>query len=139
MIIKCLAIYDSHKKEITNKPFSGFITVNRLYQALEIDVGTTGIKYRIIQDGGKVFDHPILVRANEFEVVSGKIPPNWEMVRNGENYFTFGPERWIKDEYWQDSFWEDWDNGSDAAIECYKEELKIIFDSDPLEDGPFQL
>lgn len=132
MIIKCLKIYNENTHEYENKTHNGFITVGKLYQVLEVYFRESETLYRIIPDDAGIGGHPILVRSSEFEIISGKIPPNWGFIERRPGSMLVGPEKWIHHQYWQDSFWEDWDNSLPEALRCYEEGLKIIKDSDPL-------
>jgi len=134
MIVKCLKIYNIGLDKIVDKKRNSFITVGNLYQVLEVYFRKKEINFRIIpDDASKIgIEHPILVRANEFEVVSGKIPPNWVMYRGGEEFFKLSPEKWTKFEEWQESFWEDFGNSIPEALRCYEQELKVIQEFEPL-------
>lgn len=132
MIVKCLKLFNVNTREYENKSHNGFITVGMLYQVLEVYFRESETLYRIIPDKAGIGGHPTLVRNNEFEMVSGKIPPNWAFIQRRPGPMLAGPEKWIDHQHWQDSFWEDWDNSLPEALRCYEEELKIIKDSDPL-------
>lgn len=132
MIIKCLQIYNYVRKEILEIKQSDRLTVGKKYQVLELSRSKKELLYRIIDDSGNIYFHPILVRSNEFEIVSFKIPPNWVIRVDDGECLQIGPKRWLDNSIWHYSFWEDWDEGCEKAMKCYEEELTITLGADPL-------
>jgi len=139
MIVKCKKIYKSAVKKYHDGESDSCETIGKSYQVLEIYTEEKEVHYRIIPDdaaddelsGG--ITTPILIRAKDYDVVSGKIPANWVVKKISPTSHEFGPEKWLNNDYWKYSFWEDFCDSVPAALECYKEELKIIQATDSLD------
>lgn len=131
MIIRCTKLYNRNTKQYHNGPSMGSLTIGALYSVLEIYFNKDEIEYRIFADAPHYYSHPILVRSDDFEVVSGLLPNNWELYRFNKNQSGLGPKSWNIYEPWEESFWQDFDNNLPKARECFDKELKIIFDTEP--------
>ena len=138
MIIKCLAIYSDGEEKYIQR--DSFLTIGKLYHVLEIYCLGEDVRYRVISDDASsdaytgAITHPILVRAQDFEIVSNTLPGNWGVKVTNTNRHRFGPEKWINNDYWEHSFWEDFGNSVLEALQCYKDELKVIMSTDSLDD-----
>jgi hypothetical protein len=130
MIVKCNRLYNRHTKEYSQALFNKVLAVGFLYSVIEIYFDESEMLYRLFPNEEYEFSYPILVRSNEFEVVSAKPPKNWTLVHK-ENRANLGPKKWNIFEPWQESFWQDYDNGSPKAKKCFDDEIRIIFDTDP--------
>ncbi len=127
MIIKCHSIYNENTKKYSIEESDGFVTKGKKYFVLEVSYSKKSMYYRIIADNASEFNHPILVRAEDFLIVSGKIPKNWVFNRYNECGVVLGPEKWSNPNYWRsEDFWDDWLDCNEEAIKCYDEELTII-------------
>lgn len=126
MIIKCHSIYNENTKQYRIEESDGFITKGKSYFAMQIYYTKKAVYYRIIADNASEYSHPVLVRAEDFSIVSGKIPPNWVLNKFNEFGVTLGPEKWSNPNHWNEDFWDDWLDCNEEAIKCYNEELTII-------------
>ena len=126
MIIKCHSIYNDGTRKYSTEKNDAFITKGKKYFVLEVSCSKKSMYYRIIADNASEFSHPILVRTEDFSIVSGKIPPNWVLNKFNEYGVTLGPEKWSNPNYWNEDFWDDWSDCNEEAIKCYNEELAII-------------
>ena len=130
MIVECEKIYNENTKKYMDT--HSMLTIGRKYIVLEMEYHYDIVYYRLIPDDGGFYGHPILVRIEDFKVISGKIPKNWNLNRVNKHASVLGPEKWSNHECWEEDFWEDWDNGSKKALECFEEEYKIIREADNL-------
>ena len=69
-------------------------------------------------------------KAEKFEMIDSSIPSSWGIKVDNEKLF-LGPKRWLDDNLWNDSFWEDYYgvNGNiptEEAVRVFKEELEIM-------------
>jgi hypothetical protein len=126
MIIKCHTIYNEITQKYCIHMNNGSLTKGKNYFVMQVYYTDNAVDYRIISDNASEYSHPILVRAEDFSIVSGKIPPNWVLNRFNEFGVTLGPEKWSNPNYWNEDFWDDWSDGNEEAIKCYNEELAII-------------
>ncbi len=129
MIVKCAKLFNENTKEYMPGPSDLGLTIGNLYSVLEIYYNKSEILYRIFEDGNYEFQFPILKRSDDFEIISGKLPNNWQLIKDG-NTGILGPRSWCNLDLWHESFWQDWDNGLIEAKRCFSEELKVIFNTD---------
>ena len=139
MIVKCKKIYKPTVGKYHDGVKTTTQTIGKNYQVLEIYTNEKEDYYRIIPDDA-IWDKftgsittPILIRAEDYDVVSGKIPANWIVKKISPTSHEFGPEKWLNNDYWKYSFWEDWCDSVLAALKCYIEELTIIQATDSLD------
>jgi hypothetical protein len=77
------------------------------------------VLYRLIGDNEN--KSPALYNASQFDVVSGKLPVNWEVNQLKGGALHFGPKAWQ-----EPGFWEDCYDYEPQALEVYKREARII-------------
>ena len=128
MIVKCLKIFHGDREEVKKDTFE---TVGKCYQVLEISVSSDQMYFRIVPDQG---GHPILVAAKYYQVITHTIPKNWILWQYREYSFCFGPEKWGNCTLWGESFWSSWDDCEPEALKIYEEEMKIILETENLND-----
>ena len=126
MIIKCQKIFSMSTQKYCMDVSNSNLTKGKNYFVLEVCYTSNAVDYRIIADDASEFSHPILVRSEDFSIVSGKIPKNWGFVKYNENAALVGPEKWLNLNEWEEDFWEDWCNCTGKAVKSYYEELEII-------------
>ena len=129
MIVKCKQLYNANTKEYHAGPSYLGLTIGNFYSVLEVYYEDNEVFYRIFDDATYEFQVTILKRADDFEIISGKIPPNWELIRR-EYSSKLSPKMWNIFEPWEESFWQDYDNNLPKAKQCFDDELRIIFDTD---------
>lgn len=129
MIVKCEKLFNENTGNYHAGTSDRGLTIGNFYSVLEVIFQKDGMSYRIFDDGSYEFQHPMICRANEFSTVSGKLPSNWKLIRNSHGA-KLSPKMWNIFEPWEESFWQDWDNGLPRAKQCFDDELKIIFDCD---------
>lgn len=138
MIIECTSVCINGKSHTQKGASTSTETVGKKYHVLELYFRHDETQFRIIPDDTTLADkfssHPILVTDKDFKLVSGVIPQNWEIAMRESRRYTLGPRKWIDNELWIDSFWEDWDNSLPDALKCYEEELAIIESTEDLAD-----
>ena len=99
------------------------------YLVLDISV-TKGNKINYGIQDPEDSETVISVDSENFEIIDSSIPWNWSIeVNNGKVFL--GPKRWLDDNLWNDSFWEDYYgvNGNiptEEAVRVFKEELEIM-------------
>ena len=130
MIVKCERLLNPNTKQFHPGPSDRGLTIGNLYSVLEISYKPDEILYRIFKNDTYEYQHPILIRSDEFSIVTGEIPPNWELIRDEYETATLGPKVWQIFEPWEESFWQDWNNNLPKAKKCFDEELRVIFDCD---------
>jgi hypothetical protein len=127
MIIECHSVYNKIVQKYSKSESNGYVTKGKKYFVMELCYTEESVDYRIISDNASEFSHPILVRAEDFSIVSGRIPRNWVFNRYNECGVVLGPEKWSNPKYWNsEDFWDDWLDCNEEAIKCYNEELAII-------------
>ncbi|CAN5363593.1 hypothetical protein BH10PSE19_BH10PSE19_20650 [soil metagenome] len=123
MKVKCINIYNEHTKEHESK--SSWLTVGKEYIVLTIEVRQNKTSYLIVSDSNQ---QPVLQNAIQFEIVSGKIPKNWQITSGDIVFLVMGPSAWQ-----EPGFWEDCNDHEPKAMEIYKREARIIYE----EEGAF--
>jgi len=117
MIVKCLKILDPDTgKKVESSPS---LTVGKEYVVLSIHVEDGySTKFQILRDDGT----PSFHIANQFEVVSSKIPSTWQVdfVLNG--YLSLGPKAWSRA-----GFWDDYFDGDPEAEAIFDREKEVLF------------
>ncbi len=124
MIVKCISL--SGGKFTDN--YSESLHVGYHYNVLEISYDYPNNTYRIIPDDIG-FLTPILVSANNFEIVSSKVPENW-LTTELNGHKCSGPQKWLTFDGWDEGFFPDYFNDIPGAIVCFKEELMNILSFD---------
>ncbi len=71
---------------------------------------------------------PSLHNANQFQIISHKIPKNWMIHPGHLEICNLGPKEW-----WEDDFWEACYDNDPKGLEIYRREAKIIYESEGLE------
>jgi hypothetical protein len=138
VIIKCIQLFDektnTFKEPNPNKAFiqsNGTYVLGYHYNVLGIEIGPNGIYYKIISDYHGA-PYPASVRAEDFDVVSAKVPQNWIITNiNNQNCAAVGPTKWLTFDLWKESFWQDYENRLSMALKCYQEEMIVIIKTDP--------
>lgn len=131
MIVKCLKLYNLNTNTYKDDVSSGALSVGNIYNVLEIYINNSEILYRVISDDSGAYSFPILVRAIDFEVISYNIPSNWKTYSRDLEYgISISPSKWVDDDLWEYSFWQEYDESTAKVIKCFNEELIIIFKTD---------
>lgn len=131
MIVKCIQIYDNYTKSYSKEITTTRITQNCHYNVLAIHFNNHGIAYQLIADSNGMYTFPLLARAQDFEVVSARLPSNWTMSNgNDESSLTIGPAKWLDGSLWKYSFWQEYDDATPRTLQCYKEEVMTIIKTD---------
>jgi hypothetical protein len=117
--VKCIKIYNEYTKEYQEK--SSSLTIGKAYTVLAIEVYQNRIDYLIVGDNTN--KAPTLHRAEQFEIVSNKIPRNWKIFSGNLALFTIEPEAWR-----EPGFWDKCHDGDPQALEIYKREARIILE-----------
>lgn len=121
MKVKCMKIYSHYDKKFVKS--SPWLTIGKEYIVIAIDILPNEILYRILDNDKQGMS--ALYKSFQFEIVSGNIPPNWEMLPLGEDSLTLRPAAWKKI-----GFWEKFYEYDPEAKEIYQRELKIILESE---------
>lgn len=121
MKVKCINIYSEHKKQCETSLHR--LTIGNEYIVLEAEIYSDKILYRLI--GNNSDQSPVLHNASQFELVSGRIPPNWGISQLKSGAFILGPESWQTPGFWEDCF-----EGDLTALEIYKREARIIMEEE---------
>lgn len=118
MKIECVKIINP----ITDKEdrFSSSLTIGRSYIVLAISIRSNhSVAFRCIRNDGRT---PVLFNADQFKIVSKKIPSNWVVITEDYGGLTFSPEKWLRS-----GFWEDFFDGDPIAIEEFEQEKNIVY------------
>jgi hypothetical protein len=121
MKVKCLKIYNEHTKKYENE--SPWLTVGKEYLILAIEVYNNRVLYLLV--GDNTDNSPSLQNALQFEIISEKIPKNWELISGNLCLFILGPKVWRNVGFWESCY-----NNDPAALEIYKREAKIIYEEE---------
>jgi len=96
---------------------NGWITIGKIYLVLEMDFRPDGLVYRLTPDNTST---PPLFEAYFFEVVDGRLPPNW-IGSTKYKFLSICPSSWL-----YDGFWEDYFNDQEEAVEIFEREKRIM-------------
>ncbi len=120
MKVKCTKLHTEMK--IINIDSDSWLTLGKEYIVLNISISSTqGTLYRLIGDNEDKM--PALYKASQFEIVSGKIPSNWEIFqRERSDELEMIPRPWKSLGFWVKCY--DLDPN---ALEIYKREVEIIY------------
>lgn len=121
MRAKCINIYNEHTKQYESTHHR--LTIGKEYVVLEIGIYKNKILYRLIGDGAD--QSPILQNASQFEIISGRIPKNWELSQSSSCALMIGPGAWKSLGFWESCFDRD-----PEALAIYKMETKIIMEEE---------
>jgi hypothetical protein len=110
MIVECFALMSPDGNPLKR---SAWLTVGKRYLVLEASAGgNQDLKFRVMSDDGQT---PVLVGLREVKVIVIEIPPRWVGVVAG-GCLRIGPNVFMRA-----GFWEDYFNGSPAAVREFKE------------------
>lgn len=127
MKVKCTKIFNEHEKKFVES--NPWLTIGREYIVLEIDLKPgKDTLYRLLNDDKD--NRSGLHNAIQFQVVSGKLPPNWQINQRESGSLVLGPVLWR-----QLGFWEDFYDGNFEAIEIYKKEVIKILKEEGIKDA----
>lgn len=124
MKVKCKQIINEHTQQQQNT--SAWLTIGREYIVLAIEVYSTKTLYLLVDDSSNQAPH--LHDAKQFEILSHRIPSNWNINPGNLEIITIAPKIWQKSTFWEECY-----EGDQAAIEIYKREARIIYE----EEGAF--
>lgn len=131
LIVQCIDIYNDNTKTYSEQLTDNFITKGWHYNVLAIYFSGQDISYHIMTDINGTNNFPILVRAQDFKIVSPKVPPNWIIYSRDKLYgMSISPAKWVQDEIWEYTFWQEYDNATPRTLQCYREELMEIVRTD---------
>jgi hypothetical protein len=117
MKVKCLKIINEHTQKEQNT--SPWLTVGKEYLVLAIEVYQTKNYFLLIDDSED--KAPGLHDAKQFEVISYRIPTNWQINPGDLEIMTIGPKSWQEPGFWERCYEHD-----ESALEIYKHEARII-------------
>jgi len=120
MKIKCIKIYNEHKQTYEEK--SAWLTIGKEYIVLAIEIYQDKVSFLIASDSN---EQPVLQNAVQFEILTKKIPTNWQIAPGVIELFTIGPKSWR-----ELGFWEDCYEHEPKALEIYKQEARIIMEEE---------
>ena len=121
MKIKCIKIYNEHTKEYQEK--GSWLTIGKEYIVLAIEIYCNRVEYLIVDDSND--KTPGLHQAEQFELISGVIPKNWEIMVGSIELFVIGPKAWRAIDFWNDYY-----EGKTSTLEIYEREAKIIYEEE---------
>ncbi len=117
MKIKCTQISDEDTGDVLQN--SSWLTVGKTYHVLSVNMDHgSPVKFQVISDDGQT---PVYHNANQFEVVSNKIPEGWVIDFVSKSYLRLSPKAWSKP-----GFWEEYFDGEPEAIDVFNAERNII-------------
>jgi hypothetical protein len=100
------------------------LSIGSHYIVLELSSSVRkGISYRIVGDNKD--KSPAIFEADQFEIISDRIPKNWEVRINKIGIVNISPAAWFKEGFWEDCY-----DGDPVALEIYKQEARIIYDEE---------
>jgi hypothetical protein len=119
MKVKCISIFNEHTMKYQSE--SEWLTVNKEYIVLSIDVYADKVFYLIVDDSTN--NIPGLHNAAQFQITSNKMPKNWTLTPGEIELFTLGPKAWQLPGFWE-SFYE----GNLLSLNVYQREAYIIYE-----------
>jgi hypothetical protein len=119
MKVKCIQLRSQNGQ---TQDSSSWLTIGCIYHVLTIEIERGKTLLRLVGDEPT----PALFEVEMFEVVSSILPSTWRVVSSVPGRLTLAPAKWTRS-----GFWEDFFNGTAAAIACFRQEQLAIIDSDP--------
>jgi len=121
MRVKCLKFIDPDTgKEVES---SSSLTVGKEYVVLSVHVEDGySTKFQILRDDGT----PSFHIANQFEVISSKIPDTWQIDFVLNSHLSLEPKAWSRL-----GFWDDYFDGDPEAEAIFDEEKEAMFSHEP--------
>jgi hypothetical protein len=117
--LKCIRTRDAFRRSVSSSPW---YTVGETYIVLALSVTkTNGVQVRMIGDDAET---PTLFRFSDFQIVEGKLPPNWIVIAMADEGFELTPEPWSRKGFWDRFF-----NGDVEAKTVFERERDIINNS----------
>jgi len=105
MRIKCKKILIDNPESNPPLKQTDWLTVGKEYVVLTVYKSRNEISYHIESDYN---DEPVIVDAEQFQVLTNYIPSNWEIkvkdYENGTYYLKLAPRAWNEADF---DFWED--------------------------------
>ncbi len=125
MKVKCINIFNEHIQEFEQESY--WLTIGKEYLVISIEVYPNRTDYRIIDNSPN--NSPGLHNATQFEIVSHTIPSNWQLISD-QSYalFCLSPKAWEEVDFWDACY-----DNDPKALEIYRREAKIIYESEGLE------
>ncbi len=118
MIVRCLRILDPTTRK--ERKSSQSLTVGKRYIVLSIHIEVNGnIKFQVLRDDGYT---PTFHAAEQFDIMSSKIPDNWHVDFLPGSYFSLCPKAWARV-----GFWDDYFDGDPEAEAIFDREKEAIF------------
>lgn len=130
MIVKCIKLYDGDTKQYIQDDRTPFVALGYHYNVLEVIITGQEVFYGLLADQHGMDGNPILVRSEDFEVVSANVPSNWKLNDQDQNHLKLSPVTWSDNSLWIDSFWEEYHNSTPRTLKCFEEELVTILSAD---------
>ena len=103
---------------------SGWLTVGREYTVLELSMipaegtGRSAVELRVEADDASI---PALFDSASFEVIDGRLPPNWRALISADGRIGFSPGAWQRQ-----GFWEDFFDQTAEALATYRFERDVM-------------
>ena len=121
MKVKCINIYNEHTKQ--HQDISHWLTIGKEYVVLSVEIYDNEVLYLIADDSSN--NYPGLHNANQFEVISHKIPSNWQINPGSLSILCLGPKSWEEDDFWDRCY-----DGDLEALNVYKREASVIMNDE---------
>lgn len=122
MKVTCIKLVNPNTGKVEKK--NSWLTIGHTYHVLSVEKGVSdSIQYRLLGDTGHL---PALHDAEQFEVISDKLPSNWVVGIQQRGSFELAPKKWMTLGYWERYF-----DGDVEAVKVFEEETKRILADDP--------
>lgn len=118
MKVTCIKLGSLPTKS-SSSDHDGWVTLGKEYVVLEIYGRGSSLKFRILGDDGIT---PALQSAEQFEITSPEIPPNWIFRMYPDEEWELTPAAWASGEFWMAYF--DGDPSAKALFEKVASELE---------------
>jgi hypothetical protein len=117
MKVRCKHIFNDQTQQY--EKMNSWLTIEKDYIVLAVVVRKDSTSFLIVSDSnGK----PVLQNASQFEVLTKKIPSNWQITAGDLELLVLEPKSWGEPGFWQDCYEHD-----PKAMEMYKREASVIF------------
>lgn len=102
MKLRCVVM----RRSRTERSGGSGLTVGKLYDALELEVSSSFIRVRVVDDDGQ----PTQWMFDGFELVDSQVPSTWHASLTEDGVLTLGPQAWQDEGFW----WAYFDDQADA-------------------------
>jgi hypothetical protein len=125
MKVKFVKLIDINGNKIQH---SQWLSLNNTYHVLSITIESSGNRLYELVSYHKDGEWPIsaLHNADEFEIVSIKIPSNWQFWLDENGNMGAAPKKWL-----ENGFYEAFYDRDPAVYDIFENERNIIIQEDP--------